>query len=129
MKMKNLIFVALTLLNFNSASAALEAPDGIQRIGIHVIGTNGRPLKTCAFWANEAAAATKKRDAGVPQRDAEDAVPFPSMPTDIDAELHSGRVGVVAEVYEGDDLQTMSPKQVHDAVFAICKRNLDAARS
>jgi hypothetical protein len=99
-----------------------EATNGVQEIAGQ-IGYKPHQMKTCAFWANEAAAATRSRDRGVKEQAAEDAVPIGERPTADEADLAARRTEVIAQVYEDDDLQRMSPKALHDAVFVYCRSN------
>jgi hypothetical protein len=102
--------------------ARAEAPIGVQEIAGQ-IGYKSHQMKTCAYWADQAAAAAHARDKGVTQRVAEDAVPLGTQPTDYDADLAARRTEVIAQVFQDDDLQRMSPKALHDAVFACCRSN------
>lgn len=120
--MKSIAYLALVCAAMvaGSAVARPEVPEGVQEISGQ-FGSPGHQLKNCAFWANEAAAAARYRDRGVKEQTAEDAVPLSEHATEQDADLAGRRREVIAQVYEDDDLQRMSPKNLHDAVFAFCK--------
>ncbi|MFM0265604.1 hypothetical protein [Paraburkholderia sediminicola] len=118
--MRYMIAILASVLTVGAASA--EAPNGVQEIAGQ-IGYKPHQMKTCAYWANEAAAAAHSRDNGVKQHVAEAAVPLGARPTDFDADLAARRTEVIAQVYENDDLQSMSPKALHDAVFGYCRSN------
>jgi hypothetical protein len=111
--------VALVSCSGAAFAASREAPEGVQEIAGQ-LGNPGHRMKNCAFWANEAAAAGRSRNLGIKEDVAENAIPFPDVPTDADADLHARRTEVVAQVYERDDLQKMQPSQLRDAVFRFC---------
>lgn len=120
---KNTYVIAMLAFVFVTDAVHAEATIGVQEIAGQ-IGYKPHQMKTCAFWANEAAAATRSRDRGVKEQAAEDAVPIGEQPTQDEADLAARRTEVIAQVYEGDDLQRMSPKALHDAVFAYCRSSV-----
>lgn len=100
-------------------------PEGIQEIvGNAFNGRTGKLIRPCAFWANDASAAGRRREQGIPEDAAAAAVGMPNglkRPTDTDSDYYSRRTEVVAQVYGAADLQSMTPKQLHDSVFSHCK--------
>ena len=92
--MRYMITLLASVLAIGVARA--EAPIGVQEIAGQ-IGYKSHQMKTCAYWADQAAAAAHARDKGVTQRVAEDAVPLGTRPTDYDAVSLPARNGSLAE--------------------------------
>ncbi|WP_429499479.1 hypothetical protein ACQUFY_21650 [Robbsia andropogonis] len=121
MPMLVLVFFLIFLPQF--ARAGL--PDGVREIVSNAFdGRTGRIVRSCAFWANDAAAAVRRREQGMSEEEASRAVGMPDglkRPTDADIDFYGRRAEVVAQVYQSDDLQQTNPKQIHDVVFSTCQ--------